>query len=119
MGAKALCKFFNAQVRQNFKEIQAIHGQLNYLVCFTPSIVHDIAPIRMLLSWKGSWVWDASCTSVLTQCAEHAAKRLQLGITRAGHPLHLHIQCGARACVALGCQVWDGWKCPPSSWRGT
>ena len=89
--AKALHKFFNAQVPQSFKEVQAIHGQLNYLVCFAPSIAHNIAPICILLSWKGSWVWDASCTSALMLCAEHAAKRLQLGITRAGHPLHLYI----------------------------
>ena len=79
---------------------------------FAPAIAHDIAPIRALLSRKGSRVWDAPCTRALTQCAEHAAKRLQLGITRAGHPVHLYIQCGARACVALGCQVWDEVEVP-------
>lgn len=105
MVAKALHKFFSAQVPQNFKEVQAVHGQLNYLVYFAPVIAHDIAPIRALLSRKGSQVWDASCTRVLMHCAEHAARWLQLGITRVGHPVH---QCGARACVALGCQIWDG-----------
>ena len=79
---------------------------------FAPAIAHDIAPIRALLSRKGSRVWDAPCTRALTQCAEHAAKRLQLGITRAGHPVHLYIQCGARACIALGCQVWDEVEVP-------
>ena len=79
---------------------------------FAPAIAHDIAPIRAPLSRKGSRVWDAPCTRALTQCAEHAAKRLQLGITRAGHPVHLYIQCGARACVALGCQVWDEVEVP-------
>ena len=50
VGAKALHKFFNTQVLQNFKEVQAVHGQLNYLVCFAPSIAHEIAPIHALLS---------------------------------------------------------------------
>ena len=49
VGAKALHKFFNAQVPRNFKEVQAIHGQLNYLVCFALSIARDIVPICALL----------------------------------------------------------------------
>ena len=26
--------------------------------------------------------------------------------------MHLYIQCGARACIALGCQVWDEVEVP-------
>ena len=60
MGAKAVHKFFIVQVPRKFKEVQAIHGQLNYLLRFAPSIAHDIVPIRALLSRKGTQVWDAS-----------------------------------------------------------
>ena len=36
VGAKALRKFFSVQLPLNLKEVQAVHGQLNYLVRFAP-----------------------------------------------------------------------------------
>ena len=36
VGAKALRRFFSAQLPRNLKEVQAVHGQLNYLVRFAP-----------------------------------------------------------------------------------
>ena len=36
VGAKALRRFFSTQLPCNFKEVQAVHGQLNYLVRFAP-----------------------------------------------------------------------------------
>ena len=48
----------------------------------------------------------------MSRCTEHVARRLSLGIFRAGAPVHLYIHCEEHVFIALGCQVWEDVEVP-------